>query len=94
MWYSTVTLYIIITRATCVVSQYDNLREVEVGGRVSGEVEVGEQLRVSTLQQLVEDVEVPLALCLVHNSGLLQEIVVDVTSHRGRLCMYTYRIAC
>jgi hypothetical protein len=67
------------------ISQYNNLREVNVGGRVSGEVEVGEELRVPTLQQLVEDVEVPLALCLVHNSRLLQEIVVDVTSHWGRL---------
>ena len=64
------------------------LREVEVGAWVSGELEVTQQLRVFTLQQVVEDVEVPLAGRLVHHSRLLQQVVVDMASHWSGLHVY------
>lgn len=44
-----------------------------------------EQVLLPSLQQLVEDVEVPLAVVLVHNSGFLQEVVQDVAPNRSPL---------
>ena len=62
-----------------------HLCEVEVGARVCREVEVVEQLRVSTLQQLVEDVEVSLTGCLVHHSRLLQQVIIDMATNWSSL---------
>lgn len=44
-----------------------------------------QQVLLPSLDQLVEDVEVPLAVVLVHHAGLLQQVVDDVASHRGSL---------
>lgn len=62
-----------------------HLCEVEVRARVCGEMEVVQQLRVSTLQQLVEDVEVSLSRSLVHHSRLLQQVIVDMTTNWSSL---------
>lgn len=61
------------------------LSEVEVGMRICWEFEFCQQLRVSALQQLVEDVEIPLPWCLMHHSGLLQQVVVDVATNWSSL---------
>lgn len=44
-----------------------------------------QQILLPSFQQLVEDVEVPLTVVLVHNSGFLQEVVQDVASNRSPL---------
>lgn len=62
-----------------------HLCKVEVGARICSEVEVCQQLRVSTLQQLVEDVEVSLTRCLVHHSRFLQQVIVDMTTNWSSL---------
>lgn len=62
-----------------------HLCQVEVRARVCCEMEVVQQLRVSTLQQLVEDVEVSLSRSLVHHSRLLQQVIVDMTTNWSSL---------
>lgn len=44
-----------------------------------------QQILLPSFQQLVEDVEVPLTVVLVHNSGFLQEVVQDVAPNRSPL---------
>ena len=66
-------------------SRRSHLREVVVLGGVGREMEAGEKLGVSALQQLVEDVERPLSLRVRDDARLLQQVVVDVASNRGTL---------
>lgn len=49
------------------------------------EAQPPQQVLLPSFQQLVEDVEVPLAVVLVHNSGFLQEVVQDVAPDRSPL---------
>lgn len=44
-----------------------------------------QQVLLPTLDQLVEDVEVALAVVLVDHPRLLQQVVVDVATHRRPL---------
>lgn len=44
-----------------------------------------QQVFLSSLNQLIEDVEVPLPVVLVNHAGLFQQVVDDVASHRGAL---------
>lgn len=62
-----------------------HLCEVVVGGRLGGEVQLGEQLGVLALQQLVEDVEVPLSRSLGDHPRFLQKVVLDVPTHGSTL---------
>ena len=55
-------------------------------GWVRGELELGEQTAVLALQQLVEDMEVPLSCHVRDHPGFLQEVVVDVAPHWCPLC--------
>lgn len=52
---------------------------------VSLKVQFIEQVVVCSIQELIEDVEVPLAVVLVHNPRFLQQVVQDVTAHRRSL---------
>lgn len=53
--------------------------------RVPLEAQCPQQIVLASLQQLVEDVEAPLAVALVHHAGLLQQVVQEVTPHRQPL---------
>lgn len=44
-----------------------------------------QQVLLPSLDQLVENVEVPLPVVLVDHAGLLQQVIDDVASHRGTL---------
>lgn len=44
-----------------------------------------QQRAVPRLQQLVEDMEVPLSMVLVHHPRLLQKVVQDVAANRSAL---------
>ena len=61
------------------------LSEVVVVIRLSRQLQLSQKARVLALEQLVEDVEVPLTLGLLDNSGLLQQVVVDVTTNGSTL---------
>ena len=52
-----------------------------VGFSLRTECQAREELGVFALKQLVEDVEVSLSSCLSDNTRLLQEVVVDVSTH-------------
>lgn len=45
------------------------------------QTEPAEQIFLSSLHQLIEDVKVPLSMVLVHHTGFLQEITQDVTTN-------------
>lgn len=49
------------------------------------QAQTSQQVLLSSLDQLVEDVEVPLPVVLVDHAGLFQQVVDDVASHRGAL---------
>lgn len=61
---------------------YTYLDQIEIFLRVSFQVQCVEQVIVRSIQELIEDVEVPLTLVLVHHSWFLQQVVQDVTAHR------------
>lgn len=44
-----------------------------------------QQVFLSSLNQLIENVEVPLPVVLVNHTGLFQQVVDDVATHRGTL---------
>lgn len=44
-----------------------------------------QQVLLSSLDQLIEDVEVPLPVVLVNHAGLFQQVVDDVAPHRSAL---------
>lgn len=44
-----------------------------------------QQVLLSSLDELIKDVEVPLAVALMHDARLLQQVVQDVTSYRSTL---------
>lgn len=48
---------------------------------VSLQAEPAEQIFLSSLHQLIEDVKVPLSVVLVHHTGFLQQITQDVTTN-------------
>ena len=54
--------------------------DVAVKGAVSGEAEGSEGWVRQTLQQLVEDVEVPLSWLLFHHTRLLQQVVENMAT--------------
>lgn len=49
------------------------------------QAQTSQQVLLPSLNQLIEDVEVPLPVVLVNHTGLLQQVVDDVASHRGAL---------
>lgn len=53
--------------------------------RVPLQAQPPQQVLLPSLDQLVENVEVPLPMVLVDHAGLLQQVVDDVASHRGTL---------
>lgn len=48
---------------------------------VSLQAEPAEQILLSSLHQLIEDVEVSLSVVLVDHAGLLQQVAQDVTAN-------------
>lgn len=62
-----------------------HLHQVQVALRVPFQAQPAQRLLLTPLQQLVEDVEVPLPVILVHHPGLLQEVTEDVAAHGGAL---------
>lgn len=62
-----------------------HLHQIQVALGVSFQAQPAQRLLLTPLQQLVEDVEVPLPVILVHHAGLLQEVTEDVATHRGTL---------
>lgn len=62
-----------------------HLHQVQVALGVALQAQPEQRLLLTPLQQLVEDVEVPLPVVLVHHSGLLQEVTEDVAAHGGPL---------
>lgn len=62
-----------------------HLYEVRVLLRVAFKPQPTEQILLSALQQLVEDVEVPLPGILVNNAGFLNQVAEDVPTDRGSL---------
>lgn len=48
---------------------------------VSLQAEPAEQIFLSSLHQLIEDVKVPLPVVLVHHTRFLQQITQDVTTN-------------
>lgn len=58
-----------------------DLHQVPVVLAVSLQAEPAEQIFLSTLHKLVEDVEVSLSVVLVDNTGLLQQVAQDVTTN-------------
>lgn len=61
--------------------QNTNLDKILVLLWVSLKVQIIEQVVICSVQELIEDVKVPLAVVLVHNAGFLQQVVQDVTAH-------------
>ena len=61
------------------------LHEIIVVQAVSLKTELVQKIFLSSLHQLVEDVEVPLSVVLMHHPGLLQQIVEDVSAQRFSL---------
>ncbi|TNN56669.1 hypothetical protein EYF80_033096 [Liparis tanakae] len=59
-----------------------HLAQVGVALAASLQAQAVQQLLLSSLQQLVEDVEVSLSVVLMHDSGLLQQVVEDVSPDR------------
>jgi len=57
-----------------------HLGEVVVTLAASLQAQPAQELLLSSLHQLVEDVEVSLSVILMHDSGLLQQVVEDVAS--------------
>ena len=53
--------------------------------RVPLQAEASQQILLSSFNQLIENVEVPFPVVLVDNSGLFEQVIEDVTSHRGAL---------
>lgn len=49
------------------------------------QAQTSQQVLLSSLDQLIEDVEVPLPVVLVNHAGLFQQVVDDVASYRGAL---------
>lgn len=49
--------------------------------RVSFQTQCVKQVIITSIQKLIEDVEVPLTVVLVYYSGFFQQIVQDVTAH-------------
>lgn len=62
-----------------------HLYQVQVVLGVSFQTQPAQCLLLTSLQQLVEDMEVPLPVILVYNSGLLQEVTEDVATYGGTL---------
>ena len=60
---------------------HPDLIQVEVVGHASLQPQPPHQVIVSTLQQLVEDVEVALSLVQVTHARLLQQVVNDVSTN-------------
>ncbi len=61
------------------------LGKVVVGLGIRAEEEARQEPGVLAGQELVENVEVPLSGCLMDDTRLLQEVVVDVSANRGTL---------
>lgn len=53
--------------------------------RVPLQAQASQQVLFPSLDQLIENVEVPLPVVLVDHAGLLQQVVDDVASHWGAL---------
>ena len=66
-------------------SGHPYLREIVVVQAVSLKTELLQKIILSSLHQLVEDVEVPLSVVLMDHPGLLQQIVEDVSAQRFSL---------
>jgi hypothetical protein len=62
-----------------------HLREVFVQLGISLEPQVSEALRFTTRQQLVEDVEIPLPLVLIDDSGLFYQVTDDMPAYGNTL---------
>lgn len=60
---------------------HTHLHQVVVALRVPLQSQRGKQVVVPSIQELVEDVEVPLTVVLVHDARLLQQVVQDVTAY-------------
>lgn len=58
-----------------------DLHQVSVVLAVSLQAEPAEQIFLSSLHQLIEDVEVSLSVVLVDHTGLLQQVTQDVTTN-------------
>lgn len=58
-----------------------DLHQVSVMLAFSLQAEPAEQILLSSLHQLVEDVEVSLSVVLVDHAGLLQQVAQDVTAN-------------
>lgn len=65
--------------------QHTHLDQILVFLWVSLQIQFIEQVIVCSIQELIEDVEVPLTVVLVHNPRFLQQVVQDVTAHRRSL---------
>lgn len=61
--------------------QRTHLDQILVFLWVSLKVQFIEQVVVCSIQELIEDVEVPLTVVLVHNPRFLQQVVQDVPAH-------------
>lgn len=62
-----------------------HLHQVQVALGVAFQAQPAQRLLFAPLQQLIENVEVPLPVVLVDHAGLLQEVTENVASHRGTL---------
>lgn len=60
---------------------HTHLYQIMVVLRLSFQIQRGKQIVVSSIQKLIEDVEVPLTVVLVHYTGFFQQVVQDVTAH-------------
>lgn len=58
-----------------------DLHQVTVVLAVSLQAEPAKQIFLSSLHQLIEDVEVSLPVVLVDHAGLLQQVTQDVTTN-------------
>lgn len=63
------------------LSKLTNLDQILVFLWVSLKVQFIKQVVICSIQELIEDVKVPLTMVLVHNTGFLQQVVQDVTAH-------------
>lgn len=61
--------------------KHTHLDQILIFLRVSFQFQCTEQIIVSSIQELIEDVEVPLAVVLVHHPRFLQQVVQDVSPH-------------
>lgn len=67
-------------KSECCLFISTDLHEVTVMLAVSLQAEPAEQIFLPSLHQLIEDVEVSLAVVLVDHTGLLQQVTQDMTT--------------